>query len=97
MPGESVVLVHGNNLALKVEGVIEQRGGKGRGGTDTTKTIKLFRRPKAIRVTVVAVPTQTPSRTHIELNKVISHRILRTNTLQKHYWFLYFLYDNLLI
>jgi hypothetical protein len=63
----------GNNLALKVEGVIDQKfsGDKGEGAKTSRK---YFRKPKAIRITVVATPTPaTNQRMHahgMELNKV---------------------------
>lgn len=66
--GENVSVVLGNNLALKVEGVINQviAGTKYQlrsSGTECSSTAKGFRRPKAIRMAVSTTPTQ-PSRSH---------------------------------
>ena len=66
--GENVTVVLGNNLALKVEGVINQviAGTKNQSkmnGQECSLTVKGFRRPKSIRMAVSTTMSQ-PSRSH---------------------------------
>lgn len=49
--------MHGNNLALKVEGVIQQSGSS---KADDSRPVTVFRKPKAIRLTVIATPIPNP-------------------------------------
>jgi len=60
-PGESVIVIHGNSLALKVEGVVEQNVST---KSDDLDKKGIFRKPKAVRLTVISTPIPNP-RAHL--------------------------------
>jgi len=55
--GDSVPVLLGSNLALKIEGVLQQSGNQ---GAKISNLRTSFRRPKAIRITVTSAPPPNP-------------------------------------
>ncbi|ODM89771.1 Integrator complex subunit 7, partial [Orchesella cincta] len=55
--GDSVPVLLGSNLALKIEGVLQQSGNQ---GAKISNMRTSFRRPKAIRITVTSAPPPNP-------------------------------------
>jgi hypothetical protein len=88
VPGESVTVLHGNNFVLKVEGVTQQNTNKTSDESDLIQTSRaVFRKPKAVRLTVVSTPVPNPRAhammEHMKVSMAICHLLFSPNNKYK--------------